>query len=97
VGLAAPAGPLGFSLCLWPMAHRGLQGTWLPGVLSAGRQDLKLQDTRRYGALPCREIGSGAIRHVAHESPPLQGDRTWSCRTRSEPEPSLAERHDPDM
>jgi hypothetical protein len=53
-----------------------------PEPSPARRQDPKLQDTWRTGALPCKEGGSGAIRHMAHGSPPLQGSGDRSHGTR---------------
>jgi hypothetical protein len=38
---------------------------------------------------PDRELGSGAVGHVALQSPPLQGGRIWSCKIHGAPEPSL--------
>jgi hypothetical protein len=58
----------------------------------ARRRDPEPRYTWRSIALPYRETGSGAVGHVAHRSPPLQGGRIQSCRTRDAPEPNLAGR-----
>jgi hypothetical protein len=43
------------------------------------------------------EAGSGAVRYVAHRSPPLEGGKIQSCSTRGTLEPSLGGRHDPEL
>jgi hypothetical protein len=51
-GLGAQENLLGFSLCLWPLAHRGPQDAWQLGALPARRKDPELQDMRCSRALP---------------------------------------------
>jgi hypothetical protein len=50
-------------------------------ALPVGRHDPEPLDMQRSRALPCMEVGSGAVGHMALQSPPLQGGGVRSHRT----------------